>query len=71
MMAKRKRTGKAVDDEVVKPEEKAVNEGKEDFVSLSDLLDPEHDPQISRYARDLVEHVLYGDYRMEHRGCGD
>ncbi|WZZ03428.1 hypothetical protein YC2023_089349 [Brassica napus] len=32
----------------VKPEEEAVNERKEDFASLADVLDPEHDPQISR-----------------------
>ncbi|CAN7017291.1 unnamed protein product, partial [Brassica rapa subsp. trilocularis] len=31
-----------------KPEEEAVNERNEDFVSLDDMLDPEHDPQISR-----------------------
>ncbi|WZY87275.1 hypothetical protein YC2023_033659 [Brassica napus] len=34
--------------EAAKPEEEAVNERKEDFVSLDDMLDPEHDPQISR-----------------------
>ncbi|CAN7018146.1 unnamed protein product, partial [Brassica oleracea var. botrytis] len=34
--------------EAAKPDEEAVNERKEDFVSLADVLDAEHDPQISR-----------------------
>lgn len=34
--------------EAAKPEEEAVNERKENFVSLADVLDDEHDPQISR-----------------------
>ncbi|KAH0936530.1 hypothetical protein HID58_013647 [Brassica napus] len=79
MTSSKKRAAKENAKEAAKPEEEAVNERKEDFVSLDDMLDPEHDPQInctvSRvskwYARDLVEHVLCGDFRMEHRGCGE
>ncbi|KAH0917969.1 hypothetical protein HID58_025629 [Brassica napus] len=33
--------------EVTKPEEEAINERNEDFVSLADVLDAEHDPQLT------------------------
>ncbi|CAN7086196.1 unnamed protein product, partial [Brassica oleracea var. botrytis] len=33
--------------EAAKPDEEAVNERKEDFVSLADVLDAERDPQLT------------------------
>ncbi|CAF2134108.1 unnamed protein product, partial [Brassica rapa subsp. narinosa] len=48
MTSSKKRAAKENAKEAAKPEEEAVNERKEDFVSLDDMLDPEHDPQISR-----------------------
>ncbi|CAF2050928.1 unnamed protein product [Brassica napus] len=37
----------AVRSKVTKPEEEAINERNEDFVSLADVLDAEHDPQLT------------------------
>ncbi|CAF1994479.1 unnamed protein product [Brassica napus] len=33
--------------EAAKPDEEAVNERNENFVSLADVLDAEHDPQLT------------------------
>ncbi|KAG5388001.1 hypothetical protein IGI04_029542 [Brassica rapa subsp. trilocularis] len=42
----------AVRSKVTKPEEEAINERNEDFVSLADVLDAEHDPHVTDYATD-------------------
>ncbi|KAG2252888.1 hypothetical protein Bca52824_083024 [Brassica carinata] len=37
----------AMTSKAAKPDEEAVNERKEDFVSLADMLDAERDPQLT------------------------
>ncbi|KAG2287848.1 hypothetical protein Bca52824_047452 [Brassica carinata] len=47
MTSRKKRAAKEKAKEVAKPEEEAANERKGDFVSLVDVLDAEHDPQLT------------------------